>query len=257
MSGFLRLLENEIQLAALAVLVLVYGLRLVWLFRLRSRRERSYAAGSAARGAARSLLAIAMPWAMESTRRHPAFYLQFVLFHLGVAAAIALSFIIPYAPRLLERPWLVRSLQALLGAALLVGLVRFGRRLTNATLRQISGVDDFLSLLLVDLFLATAIAAAPNAALRSEWPLIALPVAVSKAAWATPLADVSTLILRAGDSRTNGLVVRLPPVYALSAETKPSMRCSTRYAIGSPISGGRFLLCSGFGSTWSGTLPSP
>jgi len=173
MSGFLHFLENEIQLAALSFLLLIYAMRLIWLFRLCSRREKTYAAGSAAAGIARSLLNIATPWSMESTRRHPGFYLQFVVFHLGVTAAITLSFIIPYAPQLLEQRWRVRSLQTLIGAALLVGLIRFGRRLVKANLRRISGIDDFLSLLLVILFFLTAIMAAPNRFRQSEWPLVA------------------------------------------------------------------------------------
>ena len=91
MSPFLRVLENEVQIAALLFMAVVYVLRLVWLFRFRSAPERTYAAGNAGAGVALLMLNVAMPWAMESTRRKPLFYVQFVIFHIGVALAIAWS----------------------------------------------------------------------------------------------------------------------------------------------------------------------
>ena len=40
MSPFLQTLENEVQLACLAFLAVVYAVRLAWLLRFRSTRER-------------------------------------------------------------------------------------------------------------------------------------------------------------------------------------------------------------------------
>jgi hypothetical protein len=68
-----------------------------------------------------------MPWAMESTRTKFLIYLQFGFFHVGVTLAIALSFIIPYAPGLLEVPYVVPVLQVLIGLACLIGLMRIIR----------------------------------------------------------------------------------------------------------------------------------
>ena len=125
MSEFLRLLENEVQIAALSFLVLVYILRVIWLFRFKKTRDMTSPAGSPARGIARSMMNIAMPWAMESVRRRPAFYAQFVIFHLGVTAAIAATFIIPYLPRMFESEAVVWIFQAAMGSAFGVGLMRF------------------------------------------------------------------------------------------------------------------------------------
>ncbi len=58
-----------------------------------------------------------MPWSMESTRRMFPFYLQFVVFHLAVAANITMSFVIPYAPGLMKPMIVVRLLQILFAAA--------------------------------------------------------------------------------------------------------------------------------------------
>ena len=173
MSPFLRWLENEVQIVALSFMGLVYTLRLIWILRFRSRGERTFPAGSAAAGVFHSLLNIALPWTMESTRRHPFFYLQFIFFHLGVATAIGLSFVIPYWPELLLRPGAVLFFRILLVGALLVGLIRLWRRITKPAVRLISTIDDFLSLVLVDLFFVAALAAAPNRFQQSEWPLIA------------------------------------------------------------------------------------
>jgi len=172
LSGHLRILENEVQIAALLFMAVVYTFRLLWIFRFRSRRERTFPAGREAAGVGYSLMNVMMPWAMESTRKRPWFYLQFVVFHLGVIAAIGATFLIPYAPRVFESAVVVRAFQAVLGAACLVGLLRLARRLTNPAVRLVSTADDFLSLSLMIAFFAAGVLAVPNDYRRAEWPLI-------------------------------------------------------------------------------------
>ncbi len=173
MSKALSLLENEVQVVALLFMASVYVLRLVWLFRFRSAPERTYPAGSAAVGVAWSMLNVAMPWAMDSTRRKPFFYVQFVVFHIGVVLAIGATFIIPYWPELFEHTVLVRIFQVALGAAFAVGLMRLYRRLTTPALRLISTADDYFSLTLMLLFFFAGVVAMPNRPEDGEWPLIA------------------------------------------------------------------------------------
>jgi hypothetical protein len=172
MSGFLRILENEVQLLALLFLVFVYLFRLVWLFKFRSRKERTFPAGKEGRGIAYSLMNVAMPWVMESTRKNPGFYVQFVIFHIGVAAAIAASFIIPYWPALLEIKAVVRLFQVAIAGGLIVGLLRLYRRIAQPRIRFISTPDDYLSLIFMILFFAAAVLAIPNEFKTAEWPLI-------------------------------------------------------------------------------------
>ena len=172
MNDTLRILENEVQIGALLFLTAAYAARLFWLFRFRARRERTHAEGSALRGVGYSLVNIAMPWAMESTRKKPGLYAQFVVFHLGVTAAIAATFIIPYAPGLFEIQLVVRVFQGLMGAAFVVGIFRLVRRLSTPALRLISTADDYISLLLMILFFAAGIMAVPNTPWKSEWPLL-------------------------------------------------------------------------------------
>lgn len=173
MSEFLRILENEVQIAALAFMAVVYAVRLAWVFRFRMARDRTFAVGSEKAGAVSSLMNIAMPGAMESTRRRPGFYAQFVVFHLGVAFAIAGTLVIPYAPRLFELRPVVVLFQAVIAAAFAVGLARLVRRLRDPVLRSVSSPDDHFSLALLVLWFAAAVLAMPNRPERGEAPLIA------------------------------------------------------------------------------------
>ncbi len=172
MSPFLEILKDEVQLAALVFMASVYALRVAWLFRFPPRRERTRPAGRAAAGAAYSLINIANPGGMESTRKRPWFYFQFVVFHIGVAAAISATFLIPYAPVILENAFLAWTFTVLMASAFLVGMVRLYRRLTTPVLRMVSTPDDFASLILMIVYFASGILALSPLADRSEWPLI-------------------------------------------------------------------------------------
>ena len=172
MSDFLRTLENEVQIVALSFLAIVYILRLIWLFRFSSQKERTYPAGNAKAGILYSMMNVSMPWAMESTRKRPGFYAQFVIFHIGITAAISATFIIPYWQDLFKIKTVVWLFQLLVGAALVVGLMRLYRRIANPAVRLISTIDDYFSLILIIFFFAAAVIAIPNRYERSEWPLI-------------------------------------------------------------------------------------
>jgi hypothetical protein len=172
MSEFLRILENEIQIAALSFLGIVYIIRIIWLFKFAYHKERTFPAGSTKAGVIYSMMNVAMPWAMESVRKKPAFYVQFVLFHVGVAAAISATFIIPYWPDLFKIKGVVILFQVSVGAALIAGLTRLFRRISNPSVRLISTLDDYASLILMILFFATGILAIPNKYEMNEWPLI-------------------------------------------------------------------------------------
>jgi nitrate reductase gamma subunit len=112
-----------------------------------------------------------MPWAMESTRRNFVLYAQFVIFHMGVVAAIALSFIIPYFPEILN-PTMVVIIQVLTGAACLVGILRIIRRIGSVYIRALSSPDDHFSLWLLTVWFAFATLAAPNNYAAGEIVLI-------------------------------------------------------------------------------------
>jgi nitrate reductase gamma subunit len=162
----LEFAQGTLQEIALVIMGLVYTTRIIWLLRFKPYKERqATTAGEGASttpGIAYSLANIAMPWAMESTRTNLFFYLQFVLFHIGVTAAIVQSFIIPYAPGWLEGPFLVILLQVFIGLAFIVGVGRMIRRVANPYMRLISTPDDYFSLALLIVWFFFAFWAAPN-----------------------------------------------------------------------------------------------
>jgi len=172
MSEFLRILENEVQIAALSLFCIVYIIRIIWLLKFAYQKERTFPVGSKKAGVIYSMMNIAMPWAMESARKKPGFYAQFVIFHIGVVAAISSTFIIPYWPNVFKIKGIVILFQISVGAALIIGLMRLIRRISNPAVRLISTLDDYASLILMILFFAAGILAIPNKYEMNEWPLI-------------------------------------------------------------------------------------
>ena len=167
MSPSLHFAEHTLQEVALIVMGTVYTLRIIWLLRrFKAGKERQAPTGpentTPARGVIYSMMNIAMPWAMESTRTKFFLYVQFAIFHLGVTAAIGLSFVIPYAPQLLNSPLVVRILQIIIGAAFIVGCMRIVRRVGNRNMRAISSPDDYFSLVLLTVWFFFAMLAVPN-----------------------------------------------------------------------------------------------
>jgi hypothetical protein len=172
MSHLLHFLENGVQIACLIFLGSVYLLRIAWLLHFRMPRERTRPEGSEAAGIIRSLSSIARPGAMESTRQKPWFYIQFVVFHLAVTAAIAATFIIPYRPAFFRVRPAVVVFQTVLAAGVVVGLLRFTRRLRLPAVRLISSPDDYFSLALVIVYFAAGFLAIPVVDGQPEWPLL-------------------------------------------------------------------------------------
>jgi len=172
MSDLLHFVEHRLQEVALVFMATVYFLRIRWFLKWPLAKERQPATGrgdtNPKKGSRYSLAIIFMPWVMESTRTKPFMYLQFVLFHLGVVASIALSFIIPYAPGLLKSPELVLLLRILIGAAFIVGIMRIIRRIANKYVRAISSPDDYFSIILLTIWFALAFLAAPNDISKGE-----------------------------------------------------------------------------------------
>ncbi|NQU24772.1 MAG: hypothetical protein HQ567_26105 [Candidatus Nealsonbacteria bacterium] len=176
MSDLLHFSEHGLQEGALLFMALVYTTRIIWFLRFKAGGDRQAATGAPGttpmKGAVYSLANIALPWGMESTRRKPLLYAQFVIFHLGVVAAISLSMIIPYADWLLESTILVRCFQAIIGAAFVVGIIRIIRRVGSPYMRAISSPDDYFSLVLLTVWFLSAVLAAPNDATGGEGHLL-------------------------------------------------------------------------------------
>ena len=177
MSELLHFAEHRLQEVCLAAMAVVYTLRVLWLLRFKAGRERQAPTGAPhttpRRGILYSWFIIARPAAMESTRTRRFLYLQFVVFHLGVTAAIGLSFVIPYAPGMLTSPVVVWLLRAVIGAAFLIGVYRIIRRAADPYMRAISSPDDYFSLALLTVWFFFAVLAVPNRIDSGEGHLLA------------------------------------------------------------------------------------
>ena len=172
MSDFLVLLENEVQIVALIFLGFVYIFRIAWLLKFKSYTERTYPAGNKKAGIIYSMMNVAMPWEMESTRKNPGFYTQFIIFHVGITIAISTTFIIPYWPDLFKIKIIVWVFQFIVGIAFVIGLIRLYRRIANPAMRLISTPDDYFSLVLMIIYFAVSFFAIPNEYETNELTLI-------------------------------------------------------------------------------------
>ena len=176
MSELLHFCEHTLQEVALVFMALVYTARIIWLLRFKAGGDRQAPTGPSGttptKGVLYSWANIAMPWAMESTRTKRFLYVQFVVFHVGVTVAIALSFVIPYVPGLLQSAALVVFFQVIIGAAFIVGIIRIIRRVGDPYMRAISSPDDYFSLVLLTVWFLSAVLAAPNDASAGEWHLL-------------------------------------------------------------------------------------
>lgn len=154
MHDFYHFAEHTLQEIALIVMAIVYITRLIWLFRFKAGKERQASTGlgdtDKRKGIIYSWLNIANPSAMESTRTKFFLYMQFVFFHIGVVAAISMSFLLPYLPKLLVAGGMLSVIfQFIIGAAFIVGIIRMIRRISDKFVRALSSPDDYFSLLLL------------------------------------------------------------------------------------------------------------
>ncbi len=152
----LRFLEEEVQYIALAIMGLVYVAKVIWLFRKPSVADKAHLKGSPIAGAMFSLGNIFMPWAMDSTRIHWFFYIEFVIFHLGVALTILSTFLIPFKV-MIPGDFFSQVVVVFMALAFLVGFRRFIRRVAKPEMRIISSIDDYFSIIILDLFFLSGI----------------------------------------------------------------------------------------------------
>jgi len=176
MSDLLHFAEHRLQEAALAFMGTVYLIRILWILRHKAGKEKQASTGAPNstrfKGVIYSWAHIAMPWVMESTRKKISLYLQFALFHLGVAAAIIMSFLIPYAPGVMGNAAVMRLIQFLTGAAFIIGCYRIYRRVSKPVMRAISAPDDYFSLILLTVWFLFAFFAAPARPAEGETVLL-------------------------------------------------------------------------------------
>lgn len=164
-APFVSILTHEVQYVALALMLMMYSLRVLWLFRFGATKEYTKPRGSHVAGIGHAMLNIALPWKMESYRKHPYRYVEFVLLHLGITAAIAGSLLKPETDLSLMGTndfwntslWISPISQGLCALGFFASLSRLIRRVSRPEMRAISTPDDYFSALLLTLWLASAV----------------------------------------------------------------------------------------------------
>jgi len=227
MSDLLHFSEHTLQEAALLIMACVYGIRIAWLLHFKAGRERQAPTGqfrtNRRKGILYSWMNIAMPWSMESTRTKKFFYVQFVLFHLGVVAAIGLSFVIPYAPKLLESQAVIFALQLSIAAAFAVSLLRVYRRITNKYMRAISSPDDYFSLGLLSAWFFFAMLAVPNRPEEGETILLIYFILTAFFLIYVPFSKISHYLYYPFTRYYFGKTMGYRGVYPLERQKRPGM----------------------------------
>ena len=157
-----KFIMDELQIAALAFMAIVYFLKIRWLFQFKATKERTPARGDHSQGVRYALATLAMPWEIPGTRLHWIHYIEFAVFHIAVAVAIAVTLIMPYWPTSIGTPGMILALQIVFGVGALVAVSRLLRRMIRADMRNISSPDDYFSLVMLAVWLVAGVAAAPQ-----------------------------------------------------------------------------------------------
>ena len=157
-TGFVHFAEYELQIIALAWLVVLYFIKIFQLRRLPMTQDIAPTKGSPVAGVLRSYTNIFIPWSMESAQKHRWRWAEFGAYHVGALISILNTFTTPFAPGMMTQQ--VRWVFAILIApAFLLGFVKLARRISRPEMRLISTPDDYFALASVELFFFAGILA--------------------------------------------------------------------------------------------------
>ncbi len=146
-ANLISFLKHELHIIALAIMFTVYVAKVLWILRFKPMVERTPAKGNERKAIATSFFSIAMPWSMESTRKKWYKWVEFSIFHIGIAFAIITSFMVSFGSvGAIEGGAFQRFLQIIFVASLVVSLVRTSRRVFSPVNRAISHPDDYFSI---------------------------------------------------------------------------------------------------------------
>ena len=157
-SHALYILQEPVQYMALSFMALMYIIKIRQILKKPIPPEKAELKGDRVAGALESLANVLKPWSMESTRKNPFFYAEFMIFHIAVALTIGATFFISLVPSLMT-PAVSKVFMLFMGAAFLIGLRRIYRRLTVPEIKIISSPDDYFAISLMTVFFAVGFVA--------------------------------------------------------------------------------------------------
>lgn len=149
----ISILKHEVHLIALAIMGTVYIGKIIWILRFKPMIERTPSKGDKQKAIIHSYMNIAMPWEMESTRKKWYIWTEFAIFHIGVALAIIVSFVVSFGSEtLLEKSIFLIFLKILFPISFIIAMIRFYRRIFLPINRIISHPDDYFSIIMMCLW---------------------------------------------------------------------------------------------------------
>jgi nitrate reductase gamma subunit len=156
-----RLLVNQLHYGALAFMVIAYTIKIRQLLKKPAAAEGTPARGDHGRAIRYAYLTLAMPWEIESQRKHWFRWVEFALFHIAMAVGIGYAFTTPIARQAMGHPAIIYATMAIFGVGALIGLSRLLRRVVRPEMRKISSPDDYFCLVLLTLWMASGVLTAP------------------------------------------------------------------------------------------------
>jgi nitrate reductase gamma subunit len=156
-----KLLMNQLHYGALGFMVLAYTVKIWQLLKKPAAKEGTPARGEHSEGIRYAYMTLAMPWEIESQKNNMFRYLEFVLFHIAMAVGIGWAFITPIANTSMAAPAIMYPAMVIFGFGALIGVSRLLRRLFKAEMRKISTPDDYFCLVLLTVWMASGVLAAP------------------------------------------------------------------------------------------------
>jgi nitrate reductase gamma subunit len=159
---FTHFLVHSLHYIALAFMVIAYTIKIRSIIKKPAAVEGTPARGDHAKAIRYSLMLLARPDEMESTRRHWFRWIEFAVFHVAMAAGIGVAFTMPWAHASMLSPFTVYGQQVIFGIAALIGISRLFRRIVSVPMRAISSPDDYFCLALLTGWMVTGVFNAPQ-----------------------------------------------------------------------------------------------
>jgi nitrate reductase gamma subunit len=156
-------LVHQLHYASLAFMIVAYAIKIRQLMKKPLATEGTKPKGDHGAGIRYAYMTLAMPWELESQRKHFVRYLEFALFHVAMAVGIGVAFVMPWAHGAMAHPSVAFALQGVFALGAVIGTSRLLRRLADPAVRAISTPDDYFCIVLLIGWMVSGVLAAPQA----------------------------------------------------------------------------------------------
>ena len=148
----------DLQHIALTIFALIYAVKIWKLSKLPHPKEVSPSRGNLPRSIAASYASVLTPWRIESLHDHWVRWTAFAIYHLGIFAAIAATFTIPFLPGMMT-PAVRWAFVVSIALAFVAGWMKLVWRLVRPEIRILSTPDDYFSLIVLQVWFFIAMPA--------------------------------------------------------------------------------------------------